>query len=96
MQGGLVTGTIQAGTRLGRLVPIGPAKLWMQYIHSQNTSSVAADAETRDHFLFVTLEQDSYNELEAVFPGTAILEKAFAWSSRLSNSTVFADCCETA
>jgi hypothetical protein len=29
--------------------------------------------------LFVTVEQDSYNELEAAFPGTVILEKAFAW-----------------
>jgi hypothetical protein len=51
----------------------------MQYRQSQNTSSVSADAETCDHFLFVTVEQDSYNELEAAFPGTVILEKSFAW-----------------
>jgi hypothetical protein len=53
--------------------------LWLQHKHTQNASSVAADAKTFDHFLFVTVEQDSYNELEASFPGTVILEKAFAW-----------------
>jgi len=51
----------------------------MQRVHSENTPSLAADVEMRDHFLFVTGEQDSYNELEAAFPGTVMLEKAFAW-----------------
>jgi len=64
-------------TVLPRDVPY--AKLWMQYRHSQNASSIAEDVDMRDHFLFVTVEQDSYNELEAAFPGTVILEETFAW-----------------
>jgi hypothetical protein len=64
-------------TVLPRDVPY--AKLWMQYRHSQNASSVAEDVETHDHFLFVTVEKDSYDELEAAFPGAVILENAFAW-----------------
>jgi hypothetical protein len=62
-------------TVLPRDIPY--AKLWMQNRHSQNRTPIAA--ETRDHFLFATIDQDSYNELEASFPGTVILEKAFAW-----------------
>jgi hypothetical protein len=55
------------------------AKLWMQKVYSQNTSSVAEDVEEHDHFLFVTVDQDSYDEMEAAFPGAVILENAFAW-----------------
>lgn len=64
-------------TVLPRDVPY--AKLWMQRVQSKNTTPLAAAVETSDHFLFVTVEQDSYNELEAAFPGTVILEKTFAW-----------------
>jgi hypothetical protein len=70
-------------TVLPRDVPY--AKLWMQHRHSPNTPPKVVDSETRDHFLFVnhflfvTIDQDSYSELEAAFPGTVILEKAFAW-----------------
>jgi len=70
-------------TVLPRDVPY--AKLWMQYVQSQNIPPIAPDAKTCDHFLFVTVEQDSYNELEASFPGTVILEKAFAWPTSAVN-----------
>jgi hypothetical protein len=64
-------------TVLPRDVPY--AKLWMQNVYSRNASSVAEDVETHDHFLFVTVDQDSYDEMEAAFPGAVILENAFAW-----------------
>jgi len=76
---GLCYPTLLLLTVLPRDVPY--AKLWMPLRHSQNTTSIAAGAETRDHFLFVTVDQDSYNELDAAFPGTVILEKAFGWPS---------------
>ena len=66
-------------TVLPRDVPY--ARLWMQYVHSQTARVEGTIAEVRDHFLFVTVDQDSYNELEAAFPGTVILEKDFAWPS---------------
>jgi len=64
-------------TVLPRDVPY--AKLWMQHVYSHKTSPIPDDTEMREHFLFVTIDQDSYNELEAAFPGFVILEKAFAW-----------------
>jgi len=76
---GLCYPTLLLITVLPRDVPY--AMLWMQYRHSHNTSSIAAGIETRDHFLFVTVDQDSYNELDTAFPGTVILEKAFGWPS---------------
>jgi hypothetical protein len=70
-------------TVLPRDVPY--AKLWMKHRHSQNTPPKAIDAQTRDNFLFVTIDQDSYSELETAFPGNVILEKAFAWPTSAVN-----------
>lgn len=66
-------------TVLPRDVPY--AVSWMQYRDFQSTPFNSANAEMRDHSLFVTVDQDSYNELNAAYPGNVILEKAFVWPS---------------
>ena len=74
-QSGYLYPTLLLVTVLPRDVPY--AKSWMQ----QHVRSPCKNTDPRDHFLFLTLDQDSYSELEAAFPGMVILEKAFGWPS---------------